>query len=204
MHLKMKFKFLSIFFIIFVLQSCQNQNQKRQIDSSKDTKKKEIVFATIEKSWLFEAKPTNETSRNTTKNWADWRLFLTELDKKPKKSIEAFQKKATELVKKANALNNTIPIEFDKPSIKARIAILITKISLLELYIKLKDIPEKKVIALFPEINIHLLALQHQMDKLVIKSKIPLEEGESELRKMLDSSRAIPDQEPDPNYRSIE
>jgi hypothetical protein len=34
--------------------------------------------------------------------------------------------------------------------------------------------------------------LQRQMDKITEKSKIPVEEGESELMKMMDASRAIP------------
>ena len=103
------------------------------------------------------------------------------------------------------ALNNLIPEEFNKPQIKARIATLITKVRMLNLYIHLKDIPEQKVIALIPEINIQLLALQNQMDKIVQKNKIPLEEGESELLKMLDNSRAIPNKpQPDPNIPRVE
>jgi len=69
----------------------------------------------------------------------------------------------------------------------------------------LKDIPEQKVIALIPEINTQLAALQNQMDKIVQKNKIPLEEGESELIKMLDSARAIPNTpQLDPNIPRVE
>ena len=42
------------------------------------------------------------------------------------------------------ALNENIPIEIDKPQIKARIATLITKVRLLDLFIHLKNIPEQK------------------------------------------------------------
>jgi hypothetical protein len=188
----MKFKFIYIFLMIFGFLSCKDDNEKRQEASIKDIKKKELIFEIIEKAWVFNAKPINETSRSSTQTWNDWRSFLTELDQKPKKTIGAFQKKSTELSAKAMALNNLIPLEFDKPQIKARIAILITKVQMLDLYIHLKDIPEQKVIALIPEINIQLVALQNQMDKIVQKSKIPLEEGESELLKMLDTTRAIP------------
>jgi hypothetical protein len=41
------------------------------------------------------------------------------------------------------------------------------------------------------EINNELSSLQRQMDKITQKSKIPVEEGESELMKMMDASRAI-------------
>ena len=78
---------------------------------------------------------------------------------------------------------------------------------MLDLYIHLKDIPSEKVLALIPEINMELMSLQNQMDKIVQKSKIPLEEGESDLIRMLDSTRAIPNspQIPiDPNIPRVE
>jgi len=49
------------------------------------------------------------------------------------------------------------------------------------------------------------VSLQNQIDKIVQKSKIPLEEGESELLKMLDTTRAIPNTlQPDPNIPRVE
>lgn len=203
----MNFKFIYIFLMIFGFLSCKNENEKRQVESIKDIKKKEVVFLIIEKAWVFNAKPINETSRSIALGWDDWRSFLAELDQKPKKTIGAFQKKSAELSKKAMALNNRIPLEFIKPQIKARIAILITKVQMLDLFIHLSDIPEQKVIALIPEINIQLVALQNQMDKIVQKNKIPLEEGESDLLKMLDTTRAIPNKpqtQPDQNTPHIE
>ncbi len=205
--LRMKFKYIYVFLLIFGLFSCKNENEKRQVESIKDIKKKELIFAIIDKAWVFNAKPINETSRSSALAWKELREFLSELDQKPKKTIGAFQKKSAELSKKVLALNNQIPLEFNKPQIKARIAILITKVRMLDLYIHLSDIPEQKVIALIPEINIQLIALQNQMDKIVQKSKIPLEEGESDLIKMLDSARAIPNspQMPiDPNIPRVE
>jgi hypothetical protein len=188
----MKFKYIYVFLLIFGLFACKNDNEKLQVESIKDIKKKELIFSIIDKAWVFNAKPINETSRASALTWNDWRAFLDELDQKPKKTIGAFQKKSAELSKKVMALNNLIPVEFNKPEIKARIAILITKVRMLDLYIHLSEIPEQKVIALIPEINIQLVALQNQMDKIVKKSKIPLEEGESELLRMLDTARAIP------------
>ena len=201
----MKFKYIYVFLLICGLFSCKNDNEKRQLESIKDIKKKEVIFSIIEIAWVFNAKPINETSRSSTLAWKEWREFLSELDQKPKKTIGAFQKKSTELSKKAMDLDKLIPVEFNNPQIKARIAILITKVRMLDLYIHLEDIPEQKVIALIPEINIQLIALQNQMDKIVQKNKIPLEEGESELLKMLDNSRAIPNKpQPDPNIPRVE
>lgn len=202
---RMNFKYIFAFLLVFGLTSCKNDNEKRQEEAKKDIKKKELIFSIIDKAWVFNAKPLNSTSQANTVSWKEWGSFLAEFDQKPKKTIGAFQKKSKELSKKAMALNNLIPVEFDKPQIKARIAILITKVRMLDLYIHLSDIPEQKVIALIPEINTELASLQNQMDKIVIKSKIPLEEGESELRKMLDTTRAIPNNPKlDPNSPRVE
>lgn len=193
---RMKFRYASVFFLIFFFFSCKNENEKRQVESIKDIKKKEVIFSIIDKAWIFNAKTINETAQSTVLSWNEWRLFLSELQQKPKKTIGAFQKKSSEISKKAMALNDNIPVEFATPQIKARIAILITKVQMLDLYIHLSDIPEQKVIALIPDINEALVALQNQMDKTVRKSKIPLEEGESELLRMLDTTRAIPNAMP--------
>jgi hypothetical protein len=201
----MKFKYIYVFLLIFALSSCKNENEKRKAEAIKDIKKKELIFSNIEKGWVFNAKPINETSRTNMLSWSEWRSFLAELEQKPKKTIGAFQKKSTELSKKVMALNDFIPIEFNKPQIKARIAVLITKVRMLDLYIHLKDIPDQKVIALIPEISTESMSLQNQMDKIVQKSKIPLEDGESELLKMLDTARAIPNTlQPDPNIPRVE
>ena len=188
----MNLKYLYLFFLFFGLFSCKKENEKRQLESIKDIKKKELIFSIIEKYWVFNSNPINETSRSTALSWNEWRDFLSELRQKPKKSIGAFQKKSAEISKKVIALNNNILPEFNVPEIKARIAILITNVQMLDLYLHLNNIPEQKVIELISEINTQLVVLQNQMDKIVQKNKIPLEEGESDLIKMLDTARAIP------------
>ena len=203
----MKLKFIYLLSLFFFLNSCKNENEKRLVENKKDTQKKELIFSKIDKGWNFNAIPLNETSEAYTTTWSAWREFMTELSYRPQKTIGAFQKRATTLSKKVTALNTSIPADFDKPQIKARISALITKVRMLDLYIHLKDIPSEKVLALIPEINMELMSLQNQMDKIVQKSKIPLEEGESDLIRMLDSTRAIPNspQIPiDPNIPRVE
>jgi hypothetical protein len=200
----MKFKFIYILSLVFVLFSCKDETKKRIVETEKDIKKKELIFSNIEKGWVFNANPINATSQANKSSWNEWRMFLTELEQKPKKTIGAFQKKSTELSKKVMELNNNIPINFSTPQIKSRISMLITKVEMLDLYIHLDNIPDKKVVGLVGEINVELISLQNQMDKIVQKSKIPLEEGESELMKMLDTSRAIPNIKIDPNLPRVE
>jgi hypothetical protein len=204
-EIAMKLKLIHLFSLVFVLNSCKNDTEKRLVETQKDAKKKELIFENINKAWVFNANPINATSQANTLSWNEWRMFLAELDQKPKKTIGAFQKKSTELSKKAMALNDFIPTEFNKPQIKARISILITKVRMLDLYIHLNDIPDQNVLVLVGEINTELASLQNEMDKIVQKSKIPLEEGESDLLKMLDTARAIPNTpQTDPNLPRIE
>ena len=199
----MKFKYIYVFLLLVGLFSCKNENEKRQAESIKDIKKKELIFSIIDKAWVFNAEPINSADKTTS--WKEWNSFLAELEQKPKKTIGAFQKKSTELSKKVMALNDFTPLELNTPQMKSRIAILITKVRMLDLYIHLSEIPEQKVIALIPEINSQVVVLQNQMDKMDKKSKIPLEEGESELLKMLDTSRAIPNTpQLDPNIPRVE
>jgi hypothetical protein len=177
---------------LLLLFSCQDNKEQRLIENTKDAKKKEIIFTNINKAWNFNANPINPASQGLVTMWPEWRVFLLELNSKPKSTIGAFQKKTKELSKKVAELNNNIPIAYNKPEIKSRIAVLISKINSLNLFINLDEIPDDKVVTLVLEINVQLLSLQNQLDEIVRKSTIPKEEGESDLIQMLDTSRAIP------------
>ncbi|UFH36171.1 hypothetical protein [Flavobacterium acetivorans] len=200
----MKYKLSYFLFLIVLLSSCKNENQKRVSDNQKNAEKREVVFSKINKGWVFNDTPINTATEASVTKWNELRLFLAELAQKPKKSIEAFQEKSAAISKKVMDLNNSIPPEFDKPQIKARISTLITKVRLLDLFIHLDNIPAEKVVQLVAEINLELISLERQMDKIVEKSKIPLEEGESELMKMMDTARAIPNVKIDPNLPRVE
>lgn len=201
----MKFKIYSILVFFVLLASCKDDNQKRDAENEKDLKKKEVIFSNINKGWVFYDTPINETSEASMATWSQLRLFIAELAQKPKKTIGAFQQKSTAISKKAMALTENIPLQFAVPQVKSRISVLITKVRMLDLYIHLDRIPDDKVVFSITEINKELASLQRQMDQIVEKSKIPVEQGESELSKMMDMSRAIPS-EPliDPNTPKIE
>ncbi len=181
--------YISLFFLII---SCKNNNEIRLAENLKDSKKKEIIFANINKAWVFNTTPSNATSQTLTTNWTEWRIFLDEMSKKPKSTIGAFQQKAKNLSKKALDLKSKIPARFNGPAIKSRITVLITKVNSLDLYINLSQIPDAKVILLINEINEQIQSLQNQMDEITRRSQIPTEVGESDLIKMMDTTRAIP------------
>ena len=188
----MKLQNTALLIVLLLFFSCQNNKEQRLIENAKDAKKKETIFNNINKGWTFNANPINPASQGLFDMWPEWRVFLLELNSKPKSTIGAFQKKAKVLSKKVAELNNNIPIAYDKPEVKSRIAVLISKINSLNLFINLDEIPDNKVVALVIEINVQLLSLQNQLDEIVRKSTIPKEEGESDLIQMLDTSRAIP------------
>ena len=205
MKLKMKYKLAVCCSLILVLFSCKNEDQKRFAENRKEVQKKEVILSNIQKGWIFYDTPVTEASENSLSSWNEWRIFLTELAQKPKKTITAFQQKSKSLTKKVMALTVQIPVQYDKPQIRSRIGALITKVQMLDLYIHLDNIPYKKVIQLVAEINLELVSLQRQMDKIVEKSKIPIEEGESDLLKMMDTARAIPNTPKiDPNIPRVE
>jgi hypothetical protein len=204
--MKMNMKYLGVIFcfLFLLLSSCKEDNQQRNAENKKAAQKNEVIYQEIIKKWDFYATPINSTSEQSVKIWTEFRQFLDELGQKPSKTLGAFQKKAAELSKKVQQLPNNIPFQFQQPQIKSRISTLITKVRLLDLFIHLDTIPTKKVIALINEINIELVSLQRQMDKITEKSKIPVEEGESEMLRMLDTTRAIPSTTIDPNLPRVE
>jgi hypothetical protein len=202
----MKYKIALSLLFVFILSSCQDENERRLAENKKEAKKKEIIFNNINKEWSFIDEPINEISEKNVTDWKEWREFLKELGGKPRKTIGAFQKKSAAIAKKAMALKDNIPAQFNQPQIRSRISILITKVKMMDLFIHLQKIPDEKVTFLIGEINKELVSLQRQMDKIVEKSKIPQEEGESDFLRMLDTARAIPNSMPpiDQNLPKVE
>ena len=100
--------------------------------------------------------------------------------------------KAKTLSKRAAELNNNIPIKYNLPEIKSRIAVITTKINAINLYIHLNQIPDKKIVQLAQEINAEVASMQWQLDEIKRKSEIKMEEGEGDMIRMLDTTRAIP------------
>lgn len=189
---------LAVAFLI----SCQDEEAQRQA-ALKDAQKKELIFSNINKGWNFATPNLNPKTQSMVANWSELRLFLTELNQKPKSSIGEFRKKAKVLSTKAKELNNNIPYQFNKPEVKSRIAVLTTKINSINLFINLQEIPDQKVVALVKDANEELTALYRQMDEIVRKSEIPKEQGESDMIRMLDTTRAIPNTPPPPTQPDL-
>lgn len=193
----MKHRIFLLFLFTLGLISCRKDEAIQKLEQEKEAKKLEVIFENINRNWNFNTQPINTTSQQLTQNWSEWRNFLKELSQKPKSSIGAFQQKAKTLSKKAQELNNNIPVTYNKPEIKSRIASVTTKINSINLYIHLKTIPDEKIIQLVPEINEELRSLQNQLAEIDQKNNIKMEDGEADMIKMLDTSRAIKTNNPE-------
>jgi hypothetical protein len=192
----MKTVFSTLLFTLFLISSCQDDTKLRVLEQEKENQKRELVFKNISKGWKFNTQPITASSQELTKNWSQWREFLSELGQQPKSTIGAFQQKAKTLSKKANDLYNTIPSNYSYPGIKSRIEAIATKINSINLYIHLNPIRDKKIIPLIQEINIELISFQNQLQEVDVKKQIKLEDGESDMLRMLDTTRAIPSSQP--------
>ncbi|MCX6173080.1 MAG: hypothetical protein NT048_09635 [Flavobacterium sp.] len=188
----MKIIFSSLLISLFFITSCQEDPKLRALAQEKEVQKKEVIFKNISNGWNFSVQPNNETSRSLTNTWGEWRVLLNELAQKPKSSLGAFQQKAKTLSKRATELNNNVPIECNLPEIKSRINALCTKINAINLYIHLNQIPDAKIVKLVQEVNTEIRSLQFQFEEINRKSQIKIEDGESDMLKMLDTVRAIP------------
>lgn len=191
-------KIIVLFCSMLLLLSCQDDAVQRKLEQEKEQEKREVTFKTINQNWNFNGTALNASSQTLVQQWPEWRTFLFEINQKPTSSIGAFQKKAKSLSLKVAALNNSIPLTYDKPEIKSRIAALATKINSLNLYINLQNIPESKILPLMPEINQELAALQQQFSEIDQKNLIKMEDGEADMIRMLDTVRAIPSSAPAP------
>jgi len=183
------FPFLICFFFLF---ACQNKDEQHLLEQQRDAKARELVFSTISNGWHFDDPSLNPNTQLLIQNWKELQDFSNELHQIPKSSIGAFQKKSKNLSKKVLLLNATIPAQFAKPEIKSRLAALTTKINSINLFINIDDIPAQKILILVNDVNAELNSLYRQMDEIVRKNEIPKEEGESDMIRMLDATRAIP------------
>lgn len=166
-------------FSIFI--SCKDDESARVQANEIASKKNEQIFEKINKAWAFNVPQPSQNLQNRIQNWSEWRLFLTELNQKPKSSIGAFKQKAKTLSLKVRDLQNNIPSSFNKPEIISRIMTLTTKVNSLDLFINLSYVQDDKIVKLIPEINEEIASLQSQMEEIIKKSEIRLEEGEAEM-----------------------
>lgn len=167
--------------VLVLFTSCKDENENHEIEITRALKERELVFSNINKTWAFTPRTLTPESQNIATNWNEWRLFTAELYQKPKGTIGAFKQKTRSLAQKTEVLQSTIPEKLNKPQIKSRLSALITKIKALQSFMNFDRIPQQKVLDLITDLNLEVNAFQDQIEEIVRRGNIQLEEGEQEM-----------------------
>jgi len=180
-----------------LLFSCKDDEAQRRAETVRTAKQNDSILKVISENWRFNVAPVNPKVGIRINLWNEWRQYIDEISQKPTGSLTAYREKTKNIVNRSQQLNSNIPMFFDKPQLRSRIAVLVIKTQSLSTYINVEVIPDKMIISLIKEITHETTAIQNQMDELVRKSEIPKETGEEEMLKALDTVRmANPDMLP--------
>ena len=148
----------------------------------------------IENSWKFDVAPVSPKVAERISGWNEWEQFNSELQQKPRGSLDAYRRKVKILSTKVDGLVKNIPPFFNKPQVRSRIGVLITQVKQLETFMGLETIPDKKVVGLINAVAANVNSTQKQFDELIRFSEIPKEDGEEQMIRALDTTRlANPD-----------
>jgi len=182
-------KFILLFGLTVALSSCEDNEQQRIAETQRTIKQNDSILKVISNNWIFDVPPPTLKVAERIGVWNEWQQFNSELKQKPTGSLNAFRQKTKALVNKADQLKNNLPPFFDKPQVRSRMGVLVTKIKSLYTYISIETIPDKKVISIIADINHEIRALQNQLDEMIRISEIPKEQGEEEMLRALDTVR---------------
>lgn len=192
-----------IFLLSAVVLSCQDDEKQRQAETLRAAKHNDSILKIISSHWKFDVPPPTIKVQMRISTWNEWQQFRTELAQKPTGSISAYKQKTKNLVNKADQLRNNIPLMFNKPQVRSRLGVLITKIKQLYTFLNLEVVQEKKVLQFIDEVTKETAAVQYQLDEIIRLSEIPKEIGEEEMLRALDTTRmANPDRQPQPVQQS--
>jgi hypothetical protein len=169
---------LFIFSILLFVFGCKEDTSVNELEIKKAAQEKELVFSNLKKTWNFSERALTPESKTITTSWNEWRLFSNELYQKPTATISAFKLKTKNLVQKAEVLPNTLPEKLNKPQVKIRLAALITKLNALNMFLNIDKIPQERVIQMITDLQLEVNAFNDQIEEIVRRSQIQLEEGE--------------------------
>jgi hypothetical protein len=75
---------------------------------------------------------------------------------------------------------------------KARMSAVRTRVTMLNQYLRLNPLPLKEIKETIQEINQEIGSIVAEANEWEVKQRIPMEEGESDMIQMRDTTRAIP------------
>ena len=198
-------RYLTILLLAFfsvALVSCANDEKQRQAEALRSARQNDSILKIISSHWKFDVPPPTAKVQTRISSWNEWAQFKNELMQKPTGNILAYKQKTKNLVNKADQLRNNIPLMFNKPQVRSRLGVLITKIKQLYTFLNLEVIQDKKVLELIDEVTAETTAVQYQLDEIIRISEIPKEMGEEEMLRALDTTRmANPDRVQQPEVQ---
>lgn len=186
-----KYLTLVVLLVAGIITSCKEDDSKRVAEQERYQEKRTQVLTNISRAWKFREIQLSPRSQELVQDWAQWRLFFSELSNTPTGTIEAFQKKSKDLTRKADDMFQTLPEGMQIVELRSRFLVLLNYFRSLEMFVNLDEIPEQKVMLLIQEINQQLSSIELQMEEMHRKKDIKMEAGEAEMLRLLDTSRAV-------------
>ncbi len=180
--------FLYCFILLCVLTSCQDKAfENKAAQELKEHHEK--VFQSVSSNWTFDFPSAQPEIETTLQEWNHWQQFQHELQQHPKTSMLAFQMKIDNVAKRADSLSLQVPERFNNPQVKSRLITLSTQLNSLNTYMQLEEVPEKKVLELIKTVNNEISSVYLQLNEIIVKEKIPMEMGEADMIRALDTTR---------------
>lgn len=189
-----------LYFLSFIsfFTACKEDTSVHEIEIKKELKEKELVFSAIQSAWHFQERTLTPESQIIASNWNEWRVFVNELNQNPAATISAYKIKTKSLVQKAEVLPSTIPSRLNKTQIKSRLSAILTKVKALNMFLSIDRIPQKRVVAMVTDLNLEVIAFNDQIEEIVRRENIPMEEGEAVMIQKIGGKKSTPEAIPQP------
>lgn len=181
-----------IVFLVLFLTSCKEDKQALLEAQQRESQRVEALVAELQAKWKFTLPDYTPEQQAFFQDWGQWFVLLSELKQTPQGSLKAFQDKASNLSLKVSDVTESIPVSLQRPELKSRFTVLRTKINALDLFVSLDQVPMEKVNICIVEINEQLVAIQAQVQEYILRTSIPMEEGERQMiERMRDTTRLL-------------
>src|SRR5690606_10389299 len=164
-------KHLFYLMILSALGSCQKDVILE--DNTESGITHDSLIQLLDAEWKFKAPEYSDDVFYALNNWEEWRMMINNLEKKPAKSISAYQKKVSDLLNQIESLPETLPEGFQNQAILSRINLLKTHAQTLDMLLELNPIPYKETLPYFNLIQKDIRSIANQFQEVITKKKYP-------------------------------
>jgi len=178
-------KKIAIIALMFCILSCKKEPQISE--DTIQTISNDSMLQILHAQWKFEAPAYSDPVYYVMNNWNEWREMIHSLNQKPAKSMNALQKKTTDLVAQVEKVALTIPEGYQQNAVISRINLLQTHAYNLDMLLELQPIPYKEVLPIYTQIQKDLISIANQFEEIHTKKNIPREMGETAVQMSVDT-----------------